>query len=118
MKRLMATALLALFSIAALSACNTMEGLGKDVQKLGEKVEDKASRCAGHRRAVCAGRPERSGLPRSRGPECRSAERERVLMRRRGLHGEFIRPRVRCGCGRGEGRIPRSNFPDTEGDWV
>ncbi len=44
MKRLMATALLALFSIAALSACNTMEGLGKDVQKLGEKVEDKASR--------------------------------------------------------------------------
>lgn len=44
MKRLMATALLALFSMTVLSACNTMEGLGKDVQKLGEKVEDKASR--------------------------------------------------------------------------
>jgi entericidin A len=43
MKRLIATALLALFSIAALSACNTMEGLGKDVKKLGAKVEDKAS---------------------------------------------------------------------------
>lgn len=43
MKRLMAVALLALFSIATLSACNTMEGLGKDVKKLGEKVEDKAS---------------------------------------------------------------------------
>ena len=43
MKRLMATVLLALFSIAALSACNTMEGLGKDVQKLGERVEEKAS---------------------------------------------------------------------------
>jgi predicted small secreted protein len=43
MKRLMAVAMLALFSIATLSACNTMEGLGKDVKKLGEKVEDKAS---------------------------------------------------------------------------
>ena len=43
MKRLAAAALLALFSIATLSACNTMEGLGKDVKKLGEKVEDKAS---------------------------------------------------------------------------
>ena len=42
MKRLTAVALLALFSIATLSACNTMEGLGKDVKKLGEKVEDKA----------------------------------------------------------------------------
>lgn len=44
MKRLMSMLLLALFSAAALSACNTMEGLGKDVQKLGERVEDKASR--------------------------------------------------------------------------
>lgn len=42
MKRVMAVALLALFSIASLSACNTMEGLGKDVKKLGQKVEDKA----------------------------------------------------------------------------
>jgi len=43
MKRVMAMAMLALFSIVALSACNTMEGLGKDVKKLGQKVEDKAS---------------------------------------------------------------------------
>ena len=44
MKRLFAVLLLATFSMGALSACNTMEGLGKDVKKLGEKVEDKASR--------------------------------------------------------------------------
>ncbi|HJW47337.1 MAG TPA: entericidin A/B family lipoprotein [Lysobacter sp.] len=43
MKRLTAVLLLALFSMGTLSACNTMEGLGKDVKKLGEKVEDKAS---------------------------------------------------------------------------
>lgn len=42
MKRVMAVAVLALFSIVSLSACNTMEGLGKDVKKLGQKVEDKA----------------------------------------------------------------------------
>jgi entericidin A len=42
MKRVMAVAMLALFSIATLSACNTMEGLGKDVKKLGQKVEEKA----------------------------------------------------------------------------
>jgi predicted small secreted protein len=35
---------LALFCIGALGACNTMEGLGKDVQKVGRKVEDKARR--------------------------------------------------------------------------
>jgi predicted small secreted protein len=43
MKRSVALLLLAMFSLAALSACNTMEGLGKDVKKLGEKVEEKAS---------------------------------------------------------------------------
>ena len=42
MKRLTAVLLLALFSMGALSACNTMEGLGKDVKKLGQKVEEKA----------------------------------------------------------------------------
>lgn len=42
MKRAMTLMLLALFSLGALSACNTMEGLGKDVQKLGGKVEEKA----------------------------------------------------------------------------
>jgi predicted small secreted protein len=42
MKRSMALLLLALFSIATLSACNTIAGAGKDVQKAGEKVEDAA----------------------------------------------------------------------------
>ncbi len=45
MKRLMAVLLLALFSMGTLSACNTMAGAGKDVQKAGEKVEDKAEDC-------------------------------------------------------------------------
>ncbi|MBU8975736.1 MULTISPECIES: entericidin A/B family lipoprotein [unclassified Lysobacter] len=45
MKRLMALLLLALFSTGTLSACNTMAGAGKDVQKAGEKVEDKAEDC-------------------------------------------------------------------------
>ena len=43
MKRSVALLLFAAFSLATLSACNTMEGLGKDVKKLGEKVEEKAS---------------------------------------------------------------------------
>ncbi|GAA5070247.1 MULTISPECIES: entericidin A/B family lipoprotein [Lysobacter] len=45
MKRLMALLLLALFSMGTLSACNTMAGAGKDVQKAGEKVETKAEDC-------------------------------------------------------------------------
>lgn len=40
MNRLMALALVAAFCGAALSACNTVEGVGKDVQKAGEKIED------------------------------------------------------------------------------
>jgi entericidin A len=40
MKRLTALLLLAMFSIATLSACNTVQGVGKDVQKAGEAVED------------------------------------------------------------------------------
>ena len=39
MKRLMAVMLLAMFSMG-LTACNTVAGAGKDVQKVGEKVED------------------------------------------------------------------------------
>lgn len=31
-------------ALFALTACNTMEGLGKDVQKVGQKIEDKAER--------------------------------------------------------------------------
>jgi entericidin A len=40
MKRLTALLFLAMFSIATLSACNTVQGVGKDVQKAGEAVED------------------------------------------------------------------------------
>lgn len=42
MKRLTALLLLALFSVGTLSACNTVKGAGQDVQKVGEKMEDKA----------------------------------------------------------------------------
>lgn len=42
MKRLIALSMLTLFSLGMLSACNTMKGAGQDVQKVGEKVEDKA----------------------------------------------------------------------------
>lgn len=45
MKRLMALMLLALFATGTLTACNTMAGAGQDVQKVGEKVEDKAEDC-------------------------------------------------------------------------
>ena len=45
MKRLFALLLLAAFSMTHLTACNTMAGAGKDVQKAGEKVEDKAQDC-------------------------------------------------------------------------
>ncbi len=41
MKKLLAGALMLGF-IAALSACNTIEGMGRDVSKGGEKVEDAA----------------------------------------------------------------------------
>ena len=44
MKRLIALLLLALFSIGTLSACNTIAGAGKDVQKAGEKVEETAEK--------------------------------------------------------------------------
>ncbi|CAN7166828.1 entericidin A/B family lipoprotein [Pseudoxanthomonas sp. LjRoot143] len=45
MKRAMALLLMAMFSMAVLSGCNTVAGAGKDVQKVGEKVEDKAQDC-------------------------------------------------------------------------
>ncbi|KAB8318433.1 entericidin A/B family lipoprotein [Tolypothrix campylonemoides VB511288] len=45
MKRVMALALLALFSTATLSACNTMAGAGRDIEKAGDKIEDKAEDC-------------------------------------------------------------------------
>ncbi len=32
--------LLALFALLALSACNTVKGVGQDLQKAGEKIEE------------------------------------------------------------------------------
>ena len=40
--KMLVTVLLTLSFVLALSACNTIEGVGKDVQKAGEKVEDAA----------------------------------------------------------------------------
>ena len=45
MKRLIALMLLAMFSIGSLTACNTMAGVGRDVEKAGDKIEDKAEDC-------------------------------------------------------------------------
>ena len=45
MKRLFALLILVMFASATLTACNTMAGAGKDVQKAGEKVEQKAEDC-------------------------------------------------------------------------
>lgn len=45
MKPLIAMMLLAMFSTATLTACNTVAGAGKDVQKVGQKVETKAEDC-------------------------------------------------------------------------
>ncbi|WP_256646176.1 entericidin A/B family lipoprotein [Thermomonas paludicola] len=45
MKRLIALLMLVSFSSLTLTACNTVAGAGKDVQKVGEKVEQKAEDC-------------------------------------------------------------------------
>ena len=45
MKRLLALIVVTMFSMGTLTACNTMAGAGKDVQKVGEKVQDKAEDC-------------------------------------------------------------------------
>jgi predicted small secreted protein len=42
MKKLLA--ILMAVSVAALAGCNTMSGLGKDVQKGGEKLENSAEK--------------------------------------------------------------------------
>jgi predicted small secreted protein len=42
MKRTISLVLLALFSLNFLVACNTVKGAGKDVEKVGEKVQDAA----------------------------------------------------------------------------
>lgn len=45
LKRAAALLLLALFSTSVLTACNTMAGVGKDVEKAGDKIEQKAEDC-------------------------------------------------------------------------
>jgi entericidin A len=44
MKRILSMLVLAFFA-SGLVACNTMAGAGRDVQKVGEKVEEKAEEC-------------------------------------------------------------------------
>ena len=41
-KRTLALLLIAMFSTGALGACNTMAGLGEDVESLGDNIEDEA----------------------------------------------------------------------------
>ncbi len=36
-----------LVAVLALAGCNTMEGLGKDISKVGDKIEKKAERHKG-----------------------------------------------------------------------
>ena len=40
MKRLFALLLLTVFASVALTACNTVNGAGKDIKKVGENIED------------------------------------------------------------------------------
>lgn len=40
----MKTMLIVLATVFALVACNTMQGLGKDVEKTGEKIQEKAKK--------------------------------------------------------------------------
>lgn len=47
MKRWMVCCLLALFSVSTLSACNTMKGVGKDLEKVGGKLQRKADETGG-----------------------------------------------------------------------
>jgi predicted small secreted protein len=40
----MKTIALVLAAMIALTACNTMAGLGKDIERTGEKIQDKAKK--------------------------------------------------------------------------
>ena len=41
-KLIQSLALVAVTSLFGLSACNTMEGAGQDIEKAGQKIEEKA----------------------------------------------------------------------------
>ena len=45
MKRMFALLMLVMFSTMTLTACNTIAGAGKDIEKAGDKIEDKAEDC-------------------------------------------------------------------------
>lgn len=47
MKRWVAMLLLAVFSAGAVTACNTVKGVGKDLEKVGGKMQDSADRTGG-----------------------------------------------------------------------
>ncbi len=40
MMKKIALLLLVVFSLAVLTGCNTVKGVGKDIKKLGEKIEE------------------------------------------------------------------------------
>ena len=44
MKRLVLLAFAALMATAVLGGCNTMEGFGKDLKKVGDKIEESANK--------------------------------------------------------------------------
>ncbi|KRG69561.1 entericidin A/B family lipoprotein [Pseudoxanthomonas dokdonensis] len=46
MKRVIALMMVAMFSTAVLAGCNTVAGAGQDIQKAGDKIEDKADDCS------------------------------------------------------------------------
>lgn len=45
MKRVIGMMFVALFSVGTLTACNTMAGLGEDVQEAGDELQDEARAC-------------------------------------------------------------------------
>jgi predicted small secreted protein len=44
MKRIVFALFAAAFGLTLLAGCNTMQGFGKDVQKVGDKIEESAAR--------------------------------------------------------------------------
>ena len=39
-KKLIAMMFIAMFSVGSLSACNTMAGLGEDIEEVGDEIEE------------------------------------------------------------------------------
>jgi predicted small secreted protein len=47
MKRLISLMLLAMFTVGTMSACNTVKGVGKDVEKVGDEMQEAADDTGG-----------------------------------------------------------------------